>query len=107
MSEQSYFTAVLINLRVLRYAFITAFKNLMWPMLVIGTPAIFFGFKSEWYNQVGLFLILTFIIIIPYFIVCLIMNNFSLTSPEEREKFYKLSDKDKGKVIGDELSGWW
>ncbi|MCL1137737.1 hypothetical protein [Shewanella pneumatophori] len=107
MSDRSYFGEVLINIRVLSFALFTALKNLLWPMLIIGTPAIYFGFKSTWYNQIGLFLILTLIILVPYFVVCLIMNRFSLSSPDESEKFYNLSDKEKGKVIGDELSGWW
>lgn len=107
MNEINYTKLVLSNPRVLGYALLSASKKVLFLMLIIGAPSIYFSFKSEWYNQIALFLALSLIILVPYFLTCLVINKGTLTSKEDIEKFNTLSDREKGEQIGDELSGLW
>ena len=68
---------------------------------------ILWGFEAKLYEQVIFFLLLTFLFAIPYFIACLLMHSFSLKSDEDKKKFYSLSEVERGRLIGEELSGWW
>ena len=107
MNESSFFSFVLRNRAVTGFAMAAAMKNFSWPMLIIGIPAIYFGFKSIWYMQTGLFFLIAIFLFVPYFLCCLLISKAFFSAADKRDKFCSASDKEKGKLIGDALSGWW
>lgn len=107
MKSMNYFFETVGNVKVVFYMLATAYKNLMWPMVVIGVPIVFFSFKGSLFEQVVFFLLLTLVFLIPYSLACLLAQYFSLNTPDKRKSFFSLDEKQKGHVLGDKLSGWW
>jgi hypothetical protein len=107
MNEPSYYSKNLLNKQVFFTAMFTAYKNLLWPLIGIGLPIVIFGLNGSTFKKVFFFIAITIGLFIPYFLLCFVVHEFSLKSKEDKEKFYSLTPEERGKVIGDELSGWW
>lgn len=107
MSEGSYFSRNLLNKQVLISALLTAYKNLLWPLAGIGLPIVIFGVNGTVIEKATFFVAISIALFMPYFCLCFILHKFSLKTKDDEEQFYALSPKERGKVIGDELSGWW
>ncbi|QSX28773.1 hypothetical protein JYB88_10850 [Shewanella cyperi] len=107
MKESSYFSKNFLNKQVLLSAIFTAYKNLLWPLVGIGLPIVIFGLNGSIFEKAFFFIAITIGLFIPYLVLCFVVHKVSLKSKNDMEKFYSLSPKERGKVIGDELSGWW
>ncbi|KJZ02925.1 hypothetical protein EXT48_10450 [Pseudoalteromonas sp. CO348] len=107
MNNPSYLSETLFNRKVFGYAAITAYKHLMWPMCFIGLPLVLFGLEGNMIEQITFFLGMSFVFFIPYLVLCFTMHRFSLKSQKQKESFLALDPIERGKIIGDELSGWW
>ncbi|KFZ29311.1 hypothetical protein IDAT_04105 [Pseudidiomarina atlantica] len=107
MKESSYFSKNLMNKQVLFSAIFTAYKNLLWPLVGIGLPIVIFGLNGSIFEKAFFFIVITIVLFIPYLVLCFLVHKLSLKSKDDLEKFYSLDPKERGKVIGDELSGWW
>lgn len=107
MSEGSYFSRNFLNKQVLMSALFTAYKNLLWPLVGIGLPIVIFGVNGTGIEKATFFVAISIGLFIPYFCLCFTMHKLSLKTKDDEEQFYALSPKERGKVIGDELSGWW
>lgn len=107
MKESSYFSKNLMNKQVLFSAIFTAYKNLLWPLVGIALPIVIFGLNGSIFEKVFFFIVITIGLFIPYLVLCFLVHKLSLKSKNDLEKFYSLDPKERGKVIGDELSGWW
>lgn len=107
MSNDSYFSKNLLNKQVLVSVILTAYKNLLWPLVGIGLPIVLFGLNGSHFEKAVFFIVITIGLFIPYLILCFVIHKSSLKTKEDKDKFYSLSPVDRGKVIGDELSGWW
>lgn len=84
-----------------------AYMNLMWPFSVIGIPMIIWGLDDNILEKISFFLIMNVIIFVPYIVICFLKHKISMSNEIEKENFGKLSDYEKGKQIGNELSGYW
>jgi hypothetical protein len=107
MNESSYFSGASLNKQVLVSALIAAYKNLLWPLVCIGLPMIIFGLNGTLLDKTLFGVAITFGSLIPYFCLCCVLHKYSLKTKKDEEEFYALSPKKRGKVIGDQLSGWW
>jgi hypothetical protein len=107
MKEFSYLKKNLLNKRVFLSAGVTAYKNLLWPLVGIGLPIVIFGLNGSIFEKALFFIAITIGLFIPYLVLCFVIHKHSLKSKDDIEKFYSLPPEERGKIIGDELSGWW
>ncbi len=105
-NDINYFHCNVLNKKVFFHAGTTAFKHVLWTIVWIGLPIVAFGIDGSILEK-GLFLLaISTCLVIPYVIACFIFHNRSLKTSEEKDYFYSLSPTERGKIIGDVLSGW-
>jgi hypothetical protein len=106
VNDLNYFSKNLINIHVVFHACKKAFTNLLWPLCGIGVPIVYFAVDGL-LQKFLLFIGVSLVVFIPYVTACFIFHRLSLKTEEAKIKFCRLSPKERGVSIGDELSGWW
>ena len=97
-----YMRETLLRPRVLLSAVATAAGQLIWPYLVVGLPAIFFGLEGGITFQIFFLLFFFLPLLIFYVTVCFVVFRINLIGNEKlRSDFVDLTEKEKGKLIGD------
>lgn len=99
--------STLYSWKVVLYAFWGVYKNLLWPMSLVGLPMVIFGFEGSLHEQLTFFLMLTLMFSAPCLLLCLLLHFLSLKTESQKGDFYELPEKERGVLVGDELSGWW
>ncbi len=105
-NDTNYFHYNILNIKVFSRVVMAAYSILIIPAAVIALPMVIFGLDGSILEK-GLFiLIIVTLFAIPNIIGCFIFHYRSLKTTEEKDYFYSLSPTERGKIIGDVLSGW-
>lgn len=102
-NHKSFIRMCLLDITVVGFACITVLKNILFLIICIAIPSIFFGIDQTILFKVVILVITTVLISLVYIALCFLKQWWILRNDEEKSAFLNLSPKERGIKIGDNL----
>jgi len=102
-NHKNFMRMCLLDLTVVGFACITALKNILFLIICIAIPSIFFGVDQTILFKITMLIITIVLISSVYIVLCFLKQWWILRNDEEKSKFLNLSSKERGIKIGDNL----
>ena len=102
----NYLKESVLRIRVMLAVIKQASYQLVWLFGIVGASMIYFGLDGSFLFKFVFFIEAFMLILCGYVALCFVLFRFTLRSDEAKANFLALSDPDRGKKIGDILTGW-
>jgi hypothetical protein len=77
---------------------------MMWVYCIVGAPSIYFGLTGTIFTKAAFFFLGSLVFWLPLFLACIFFHRRSLKTDEDVVNFNVLTDKEKGRDIGEYIS---
>ena len=97
-------SSIIYSRQIILHAAKSCYLNMMWVYCIVGAPPIYFGLSGTIFTKAAFFFLGSLVFWLPLFLACIFFHGRSLKTDEEVVNFNVLTDKAKGKVIGEYIS---
>ncbi|MEI5639976.1 MULTISPECIES: hypothetical protein [unclassified Pseudoalteromonas] len=102
----NYFSKVIFDKVSIFTAIKVIISNLLWPLVVIVGLTVAFSGDFTWAMRVTIGIGIMLVLIILTLLVTLIVFPISIRTEDKKQEFYSKSSADRGKDVGEYISGW-